>query len=161
MTGDQRRPNHIRRHSMSPTTDVAVVANDAVEVYSPALLARCREQDPQEVLKRFAARFEAAQGLDDLFGALEGTNSQKLIGCRLEIASVAWAPYQSDRGMIPLAIVQAADLDSGEVIEFATTSGMLCMFLYKAEVLELMPFQARIEGKKTNSGQTALNFARV
>lgn len=146
---------------MASQTEVVETNHSEVEVYSPALLNMCRAQDPQEVLKRFARRFEQAGSIEDLFGALEGTNSQQLIGKAIEVRHVEWAPYESDRGTIPLAIVQAADLDGGELIEFATTGAMLCLFLYKWQALKLAPFQAKIVGKKTNSGQTALNFARL
>lgn len=146
---------------MAQQVEVVDVDSTEVEVYSPALLDLCKQQDAQEVLKRFARRFEQATGIDDLFGALEGTNSQQLIGKAIEVRAVEWAPYQSDRGMIPLAIVQAADLDTGELTEFATTGAMLCLFLFKWQALGLAPFQARIVGKKTNSGQTALNFQRL
>lgn len=146
---------------MAQQTEVIETTSQEVEVYSPALLAMCQQQDPTEVLKRFARRFDQATSIEDLFGVLEGTNSQALIGQHLEIRHVEWAPYQSDRGMIPLAIVQAARLDDGELIEFATTGAMLCLFLYKWQVLKLAPFQCKIVGKKTNSGQTALNFDRL
>jgi hypothetical protein len=145
---------------MAQQVDVVDVDRGELEVYSPALMAMCEQQDPAKVLRRFAERFEKAENIDDLFGALEGTNSQALIGRQIEVRDVAWAPYQSDHGPIPLAIVQAFNLEDGTEFEFATTSGMLCLFLYKWQALKLKPFQAKIEGKKTNSGQTALNFVR-
>jgi hypothetical protein len=146
---------------MANQVEVVQTSSEEVEVYSPALLAMCQQQDPQEVLKRFARRFDQAGTLDELFDVLQGTNSQMLIGRALEVRHVEWAPYQAERGTIPLAIVQAADIDGGELIEFATTGAMMCLFLYKWQLLKLKPFQARIVGKKTNSGQTALNFERL
>jgi len=146
---------------MAQQTEVVETSSQELDVYSPALLAMCEQQDPAQVLKRFARRFEQAETIDDLFDALQGTNSQMLIGKKLEVRSVEWAPYQAERGTIPLAIVQGFDLDDGNELEFATTAGMLCLFLFKWQAIGGKPFQARIEGKKTNSGQVALNFVRV
>lgn len=146
---------------MASQTEVVETSTQEVEIYSPALLAMCREQDPDQVLRRFARRFDQAATLDELFDVLQGTNSQMLVGQELEIRHVEWAPYESDRGTIPLAIVQAAKLADGELVEFATTGGMMCLFLYKWQLLKLAPFQTKIVGVKTRSGQTALNFERI
>ena len=112
-------------------------------------------------MERFAQRFMAAESIDDLFDALEGNLSRSLVGHKVRISSVAWAPYQSDRGTIPLAICQAVDLTTGEETEFATTAGVLTMFIRRAELIGAIPFDAKIVGKKTSNGQTALNFERV
>lgn len=128
--------------------------------YDQALFPGLFDQDPDAVRVRFAKRFAAAETLDDLFGVLEGTLSKDMIGRTVTIRSVAWAPFESDRGIIPLAICDAADPKSGEVIEFATTGESLVQFIRRCELIREMPFTVRIEGKKTRSGQTALNFAR-
>lgn len=152
--------------AMASQTDVVVVDDKDIEAYSPKLLSLCREQDPQEVVKRFARRFDKANTLDELFDVLQGTNSQQLVGKVLDMRGVEWAPYQAKRPSgeevtIPLAIVAAFDLEDGAEMEYATTSTMLCMFLYKVSLIDAFPFQAKIVGKKTNSGQVALNFERV
>jgi len=74
---------------------------------------------------------------------------------------VQWAPYESDRGTIPLAICDAVNVGTGEMIEFATTSGMLTLFLRQAQLVDALPFKARITEKVTRSGQKALNFERA
>jgi hypothetical protein len=132
-----------------------------VVAYDTALFPKLLDQDPAEVSKRFARRFQQAESLDDLFNVLEGNTSKDLVGHTVEITGVAWAPYESDRGIIPLAVCEAVDQHSGEVIEFATTSEMLTLFIRRAEIIGAIPFTARVAGKKTRSGQTALNFERV
>ena len=117
--------------------------------------------DPGDVMGRFADRFKKAETLDDLFDALEGNLSRSLVGHKVRIQSVQWAPYQSDRGITPLAICAATDLTTGEEIEFATTGGVLTMFIRRAELIGAIPFDAKIVGKKTDGGQTALNFERL
>jgi len=132
-----------------------------LELYDRDLFPTLLDQDPAEVRKRFAARFARAENIDDLFAVLEGSTSKDMVGRAVQIRSVAWAPYESDRGVIPLAVCEAADLKTGEVIEFATTGEMLTMFIRRAELVGALPFEARITGKKTRSGQTALNFEKA
>jgi hypothetical protein len=160
---------------MSPTTPdgTAVVGRDVeadsaayaastdVAAYDPAVFPDLLDQNPEAVRARFAARFMRAETLDDLFDVLEGTLSKDLVGKRIQVTDVQWAPFESDRGVIPLAICQAADVETGEVFEFATTSAALTMFIRRAQLIKALPFNARVAAKKTRSGQTALNFERV
>ena len=133
----------------------------AIELYNRDLFPQLLDQDPAAVRERFAQRFLKAETLDDLFSVLEGSTSKDMVGRRVQIRGVQWAPYESDRGVIPLAVCEAADLGTGEVFEFATTGEMLCMFIRRAELVGALPFEARITSKKTRSGQTALNFERA
>ena len=71
-----------------------------------------------------AQRFARAETIDDLFDVLEGNTSKTLVGTKLRLESVQWAPYESDRGVIPNAICKAVNLSTGEEFEFATTSSM-------------------------------------
>lgn len=132
-----------------------------VVAYDPQLFPVLATQDPEEVVRRFAARFAGAETLDDLFGALEGNTSLALVGHVLEVKAVRWLPYESDRGVIPLAVCDAVDIATGEVIEFATTSMVLTMFIRRAELIDALPFVAKIASKTTRSGQRALNFERA
>lgn len=141
--------------------DEQAPVNGEIVLYDQGMFPMLREQDPLEVQKRFAARFERAETMEDLFGVLEGTSSQDLVGHTVEIRGVQWAPYESDQGTIPLAICDAVDVSTGEVAEFATTSGMLVLFIRKAELIGGLPFKARIAEKLTRSGQKALNFERA
>ena len=129
--------------------------------YDPALFPKLLDQDPREIAKRFAARFAQAETIDDLFSVLDGNTSKDLVGKRVQVTAVAWAPYESDRGIIPNAICTAADVETGQVFEFATTSEMLTMFIRHAELIGALPFNAKIVEKVTRSGQKALNFERV
>jgi hypothetical protein len=131
-----------------------------IVAYDHKLFPQLLDQDPEAVRERFAKRFMAAESVADLFDVLEGSTSQGMVGRRLQINGVTWAPYESDRGIIPLAICDAADLETGEIVEFATTSEALTMFIRRAELIGGLPFDARIASKKTRSGQTALNFER-
>ena len=132
-----------------------------VLAYDQNLFPELLQTDPESVMERFAQRFMAAESIDDLFDAIEGNLSRSLVGHKVRISSVAWAPYQSDRGVIPLAICKAVDLTTGEETEFATTGGVLTMFIRRAELIGAIPFDAKIVGKKTSNGQMALNFERV
>lgn len=137
------------------------MASTEVALYDPALFPNLLDQDPQEVEARFAKRFAQAETLEDLFNVLEGNTSKDMVGRTIEIRDVAWAPYESDRGIIPLAVCTAVDTGSGEVLEFATTGGMLTKFIRRAEVIGAIPFTARITAKKTRGGKDALNFERA
>lgn len=141
--------------------DTEEVVGAEVIAYDPAIFPDLISQDPAEVRERFTARFMRAETLDDLFNVLQGSTSQDLVGKRVQIRGVAWAPYMSDDGIIPLAICDAADVETGEALEFATTSQMLTTFIRRAELIDALPFNARITETKTRSGQNALNFERV
>lgn len=121
--------------------------------------------DPEAVASRMAKRVQSAETLDDLFDSLTGKSSDELVGKRYEFQSVVWQPYEArrdgDTKVIPLALCQVVDLDTGEADEFVTTAFMLTQFLRRAEVIGAYPFKAKIVAKTTRSGQSALNFERV
>lgn len=146
---------------MAKEVEVVDATTTDVVLYDPNLFPELRWQDPLEANSRFAARFERAENLDDLFGVLSGNSTQNMVGRRIEIREVDWIAYQADQGVIPNAICLAADIDSGELLEFATTSGMCTMFIRKAELLGLLPIRVKIVEKVTKSGNRALNFERV
>lgn len=119
------------------------------------------EQTPEAIMDRMAARVRSQTTLDGLFDALSGNSSDSLVGKSFEFDGVAWQAYESDRGLIPQAVCQVVDLSTGEATEFVTTAWMLVNFLRQAEVIGVFPFKARIVGRRTKRGQTALNFERV
>jgi len=129
--------------------------------YDAALFPALLDQDPAAVRQRFAKRFMEANTIDALFDVLNGQTSKDMVGRRVQILRVAWAPFESERGVIPLAICDAADVETGEALEFVTTSEALTMFIRRAELIGELPFNARIAEKRTRSGQTALNFERA
>jgi len=147
-----------------PTPDETPAEPEATtpdEVIDPGMFPMINDADPTAVQARMVERVFKAETIDDLFDILDGNLSKALIGRKVQIQSVAWQPYESDRGIIPLAVVQATDLADGEQLEFATTSSMLTSFIRRAEMIGAIPFAARIVGKRTRSGNTALNFERV
>lgn len=145
---------------MTPA-NVVVEQSTAVELYDRSMFPVLLDQSPEAVQARFAEQYAKATSLAELFNVLEGNSSKDLIGRKIEIGAVNWAPYESERGIIPLAICEGVDLDTGEVIHFVTTSSSLTMFIRMAELIDVLPFSAKITSKKTRSGQTALNFERV
>lgn len=146
---------------MADKAEVVDATVTDVVLYDHNLFPELRWQDPLEANARFAKRFANAEGLDDLFGVMSGNTSQHMVGRRLEVKAIDWIAYQADDGVIPNAICDAVDIDSGEVLEFATTSGMCTMFLRKAELLGLLPIRVKIVEKLTKSNQKALNFEKV
>ena len=133
----------------------------ALEARTYEQFPELRDVDPEAVAERMAARVRQAETLDDLFDSLTGQSSDSLAGKSFEFRDVAWQPYRSQRGIIPLAVCDAVDLSTGEVREFVTTAKMLVTFLRRAQQLGVYPFKARIVEKVTTSGQKALNFERV
>jgi hypothetical protein len=136
-------------------------ATTAVELYDRALFPMLAAQDPEEVTARLAGRIFQAQTMDDIFGIMEGTLSKDLVDVPLDIRGVTWQPYESDRGVTPLAIVDAVNIDTGEVVQFATTSTVLVASLRQAEIIGAIPFATKIKSRKTNSGNYALNFSKA
>lgn len=118
------------------------------------------QQSPEDVAARMLTRVLGAQSLDELFDSGKGTTADQLDGHTITVESVQWSTYESQRGPIPLAIVTGQDVTTDKALEFATTAPMLTSFLYRAGQLGELPFTARIVGKQTRNGQTALNFER-
>ena len=133
----------------------------SVVLYDTAMWPDLMNQDPSAQRLKFAKRFARAETIDDLFGVLEGNNSQALVGHTVKITGVEWQPYESDEGIIPNGIIEAVDTATGEVIEFATTSEMVTLFIRRAELLGLIRFTAKITQKKTKAGNQALNLERA
>lgn len=139
----------------------AVITDGEIVLYDPALYPTSLFDTTEGGDVDFAARFAKAETVDALFDALKGNTSQNLVGRRLQIMSVRWRLYRADEGWTPMAVCDAADVETGEVLEFATTSGMLTAFIRHVELIDGFPFNTRITETKTRSGQTALNFERV
>lgn len=145
---------------MASQTDVVPAKDMQVAVYPTELLQKVREQDPDKVLARMGQRYAQAKTLDDLFDVMEGTLTKNIVGRRIVVTGVEWAPYDKDGREGVLAVLQVADPDSGEISEVATTAFQPLMFTYHAELLGQLPFEVRVTESKTRSGQTAINFAR-
>jgi len=160
MTAPKKATQRPKGSAAKPVSGALDNAAEVLEVFESEF-GEVTIAAPEAILKRMGERYNAAETLDDLFSALEGQSSDKLVGRKFRFLSVAWSPYQSDRGVIPLATCDVVDLDTGEPDEFVTTGYMLVRFLRRAIQIGAVPFDARIVGKKTNSGQTALNFERV
>jgi hypothetical protein len=146
---------------MGNEVEVVDATTTDVVLYDPNLFPELKWADPDDANRRFADRFQRAEDLDDLFDVLSGNNTKGMIGRRVEVQAVEWQAFQSERGVIPNGICLAADIDTGEVLEFATTSGFCTMFLRKAELLGLLPIKLKITEKVTKSGQKAINFEKV
>ena len=146
---------------MSPfrTPDTTPVEADTPKSAEAGLFPTS-DNDPAVATRRMVERVFEAQTLDDLFDSTTGTSSDDLIGHTLDIRSVEWSEYNAENGPIPMATLQAYDETAAKAVEFISTSPMLTAFIRKAELIDQIPFRARIEGKRTRSGQTALNFVR-
>jgi hypothetical protein len=146
---------------MADKASADVVSGGQVELYDRNLFGNLISQDPEAVMARFAEQFMKAATVDEVFAVLEGNNASQFYGRKLEIRTVAWAPFKTETGWIPNAIIDAADLDSGELVQFSNTGRVSNMMLRKVELLGALPWQVRIVGVRTAEGQTATNFERV
>jgi hypothetical protein len=143
--------------------DTPDFVDDSLDVQA-AFITEFGEVDvssPEDILGRMGKRYDKAENLDDLFDALGGQSSDALVGKKYRHHNVKWQPYQTEKGVIPLAVCEVTDLDTGEETEYVTSAYMLVRFLRRAKQLDAFPFDARITGKRTNRGQTALNYERV
>lgn len=110
---------------------------------------------------RVAGRIVDATTMEQVFDALEGHTSKDMVGQALTVTGVSWTLYESAEGLIPNAIVEAASVETGEAVEFATTSTQLVAVLRKAQLIDGFPFNARIGSVKTRDGFTALKWERL
>ena len=85
-----------------------------VELYDRQLFGNLISQDPEAVMARFAEQFMAAKTVEEVFAVLDGNSATRLYGEVVEIRSVAWAPYQTEDGVIPNAIIEAENMHTGE-----------------------------------------------
>lgn len=143
-------------------TEVEVVDATAagMVLYDVTLFGQLKWQDPQDMGRKIGERMNRATSVDELFTVLEGSNTQGLIGRKVEILGADFYAYQSEEGVIPNAICQAADIATGEVLEFATTSGFCTAFLRKVQLLNGFPVQVKVTETLTRSGQKAINFEK-
>lgn len=153
---------------MAPETKTGFADDDEFgetvtgDIVAPSgIVVNATKADPEAAVRRMSERMLKADSLDALYDSTKGITSDELDGKSIEVTSVEWQQYESDRGPIPQAVVQATNLIDGDVFEFVTTATMLVTFLFKAQQLGAIPFKARITGKKTKSGNTALNFERL
>lgn len=145
---------------MASSEEVVTATSMDVVLYDHGLFGELKWQDPQDMGRKLGERMNHAKSADDLFDALSGNSTQSMVGRKLEIMDADFYAYQSDDGVIPNAICQAVDIDSGEVLEFATTSGFCAAFLKKAQLLKLFPLKVRVTETLTRSGNKAINFER-
>lgn len=145
---------------MTKEVTADVVAAEEIEPMAMSEIGITVQRDPTRIAALMAGRYEHADTLDAMFAVTEGNTSARLVGKTFEILSVEWDAFESDTGLIPLAIVDSVDKATGKREEWATTGGMLTRFIRAAEVKGFLPFTARIEEKLTRSGQKALNFVR-
>ena len=117
--------------------------------------------DPTVAQRQIVNRLLAAETVDALFDAMGGQTSDADVGKSFEFVNVEWQAYQADNGVIPLAKCDVVDLSSGEKRGFVTTAVSLTAFIRRVEMLNAFPFRARVTGKRTRSGYTALNFEKV
>lgn len=129
-----------------------------VVLYDPTLFGELKWQDPQDMGRKVGERMNRASTVEDLFAVLQGRSTKDMIGRKVEVLDVDFYAYQADDGVIPNAICQAVDTDTGEVLEFATTSGFCTAFLKKAQLLGLLPVKVKITETLTRGGNRAINF---
>jgi hypothetical protein len=146
---------------MASSSQEIETVNGELVLYDHALFGDLKWQDPQDMGRKLGERMNRAKSVDDLFGVLEGNSTKMMIGRKVEILDADFYAYQADEGVIPNAICQAVDIDTGEVLEFATTSGFCTAFLRKAQLLDGFPLKVKITDTLTRSGQKAINFERV
>src|SRR5208282_6434217 len=93
----EERPMKHRPATPVQTKEEPPMSDAEVLAYDDKLFPELLRTDPESVMARFAERFVKAETLDDLFDVLEGNLSRSLIGHKVRVQAVAWAPYQSDR----------------------------------------------------------------
>lgn len=159
--------NYPQGDVMSNEAELVDATGTDVVLYDHNLFPELRWQDPNEVNTRFAARYGSATTLDELYDASGGDSVKNLVGETVQILDVDFVAYQADDGVIPNGLVVAANVKTGEVVQFACTASQPNMFMARALSLGLLPeakgkdpVLVRITDTKTRSGQTAVNFEK-
>lgn len=131
------------------------------EAFTDGTVSRFTENDPETIQAAIVQRMMAAESLDDLFGQWEAKTIDKYEGEVVEILAAEWGTFNSDTGPIPLARLKMRSGKDKTILDVIATSPNLTAFIYRAQSLELLPFNAKIVGAKTSRGYTALHFERV
>jgi hypothetical protein len=152
---------------MTDKAELVDATSTDVVLYDQTLFPELRWQDPNEVNARFAARFGTAKNLEDLYDASGGGSIKNLVGETIQLLDVAFVAYQADDGVIPNGLAIAANVKTGEVVQFACTAMQPNMFMARAVTLGLLPQKdgsapvtVRVTESKTRNGHTAVNFDR-
>lgn len=121
------------------------------------------EQEPDEARRQIMQRIASAESIEDLLTEGETLGARDLLGRPLEMFDVRWQPSDYEGGVGYYAVVDCADLASGDKHTFTTGADKLCGKLAVAASQGWLPFRAQIveSERTTRAGYRFLDFAPV
>jgi hypothetical protein len=117
--------------------------------------------DPISVQRKIVDKILNAKTVDELFDVYAGDATSSLENKVFNILEVSFTPYESERGVIPMAHVDGVLEGQDEITSWRTTATSIVAMLAKLHQLEAFPLRVRIVSAKTSSGYKAFHLERA
>ena len=117
--------------------------------------------DPLAVQRKIVDRIFKAQTVDEVFEVYAGDATAALENKVFNILEVSFAPYESERGVIPMAHVDGLLEGTDEITSWRSTSTSIGAMLAKLHQLEAFPLKVRIIAAKTQGGFKAYHLEKA
>jgi hypothetical protein len=117
--------------------------------------------DSLAVQRKIVDRIFKASNVDEVFEVYAGDATAALENKVFNILEVSFAPYESERGVIPMAHVDGTLEGDGEITSWRSTSTSIVAMLAKLHQLQAFPLKVRIIAAKTQSGFKAYHLEKA
>jgi hypothetical protein len=117
--------------------------------------------DPLAVQRKIVDRIFKASTVDEVFEVYAGDSTAALRNKVFTVLEVSFAPYESERGVIPMAHVDGTLEGDGEITSWRTTSTSIVAMLAKLHALQAFPLKVRIVGNPTRGNFTAYHLEKA
>jgi hypothetical protein len=117
--------------------------------------------DPLSVQRSIVDRIFKAQTVDEVFEVYAGDATAALENKVFNILEVSFSPYESERGVIPMAHVDGLVEGTDEITSWRTTATSIVAMLAKLHQLQAFPLKVRIVAAKTQAGFKAYHLEKA
>ena len=117
--------------------------------------------DPLTVQRKIVDRIFKATTVDEVFEVYAGDATAALENRVFNVLEVSFAPYESERGVIPMAHVDGLPEGTDEITSWRSTSTSIVAMLAKLHYLQAFPLKVRIVAAKTQGGFKAYHLEKA
>jgi len=117
--------------------------------------------DPLAVQRKIVDQIFKATTVDQVFGIYAGDATASMENRVFNVLEVSFAPYESERGVIPMAHVDGLLEGTDEITSWRTTSTSIVAMLAKLHYLQAFTLKVRIVAAKTQGGFKAYHLEKA